>query len=320
MKSKIWNLINESDSILLLTHENPDGDAIGSAMAFYSWLKKIGKKVDVVIPEIPPVFMFLNSLNLVKEKSEKLYDLAIVVDCSNIERIGQTNNEFEKCGKSVVIDHHVSNTKYGTVNFIDNIAPACTQVIYYLFKDHNVSITKEMGEYLMVGSVTDTNGFSNDNVNKKTFLMVAELIDLGVDVHRIYYNLLLKKSLAQHALTKMTFDRLEFFGNGKIAFSYISHEDMENVGAKKGDHEGLVDIGRNIVGVEISIFMREDNGYNVSFRSNGFDVEKIARKFGGGGHSVASGAKINMSFKEAKEALISEALKELNINERDSSN
>ena len=320
MMMEVFNLINDSNTILVLTHENPDGDAIGSAMAFYSWLNKMGKKVDIVIPEIPPVFMFLDSLNFVKEKSNKLYDLAIVVDCSSMERIGQLNQEFKKCSKSVIIDHHVSNTMYGTLNYIDNIAPSCTQLIYYLFKEGNISITKEMGEYLMVGSVTDTNGFSNDNVNKKTFLMSAELMDLGVDVHKIYYNLLLKKNKAQHALTKMVFDRLEFFENGKIVFSYISHEDMENVGAKKGDHEGLVDIGRNIDGVEFSIFMREDNGYNVSFRSNGFDVEKIARKFGGGGHSVASGAKINMPFKEAKEALINEALRELNSNGRNSGN
>lgn len=317
---EIFELIDTSNSVLLLTHENPDGDAIGSVMAFYSWLKKVKKDVTVVMPEIPYTFYFLKDINLVNKCSSREYDLAIVVDCASVNRIGQENNEFERCKKSIVIDHHVSNTMFGTINYVNNIAPSCAQVIYYLFKDGNVQLTKEIGEDLLVGSITDTNGFSNDNVNKETFLMTAELMALGINVHELYYNLLLKKSKAQHELMKMAIQRLEFYGNGRVVFSYISHEDMENVGAKKGDHEGLVDIGRNISGVDISIFMREDNGYNVSFRSNGFDVSRIALKFGGGGHTVAAGAKINMSFKEAKEALIKETLKEIGINEWNFSN
>jgi len=319
MINDILKLINDSNSILILTHENPDGDAIGSVMALYNWLCCM-KKTSIVIPELPPIFKFLNNIDAISNKSDDEFDLAIIVDCSSVQRIGQNNHEFYKCKKSIVIDHHYSNELYGTLNFVDKNYPSCAQVIYYLFKNWNVVFTKEIGECLLTGSFTDTNGFSNNNVNKETFLMTAELMDLGVKYHELYYNLLLKKSMAQHTLIKMAIQRLEFYGDGRVAFSYISHEDMENVGAKKGDHEGLVDIGRNIEGVEISIFMREDDGYNISFRSNGFNVETIAKKFDGGGHIVAAGAKLNMPFKDAKDALIKETLKGLGINEWDSNN
>ena len=143
--------------------------------------------------------------------------------------------------------------------------------------------------------------------------MAAELIDAGINIHEIYYLVLSKRTMAQYLLMKMTLDRLEMFCDGKIAFSYISEEDMANVGAKMGDHEGLVDLGRNIGGVEASIFMREcSDCYRVSLRSNGLvDVNKVAQQFGGGGHKMAAGIRFNGNFKETKDALIDAITKEL---------
>lgn len=311
MKKQIFDLINESNSIVLLTHENPDGDAIGSAMAMYYMLTAINKSVDIVIPEIPSAGMFLSSIDKVVDKTDKDYDLAIVVDCANKERVGQFNNEFDRCLKSIAIDHHVSNKQYCDINYVEEETAACCQVIYYLFKDWNVSITKEIGESLLTGLLTDTSGFRNNNVDKNSFLMAADMMDLGIDLYKFYYNVLSKRTMPQYLLMKMTLERLEFFHDGKIAFSYISKEDIENVGAKCGDHEGLVDLGRNIGGVEVSIFMREDDGYRISLRSNGkVNVNEIAGKFGGGGHRMAAGVRVNSSFKETKEALISETIKE----------
>ena len=312
MKSKIWETIKESNSIILLTHENPDGDAIGSMMAFYHMLSSINKSVDMVVLEVPEAYMHLDSINKIVDKSDKNYDLAIVVDCANRERIGQSNCEFEHCKKTIGIDHHASNTNFCDINYVEDNTSACAQVIYYLFKEWNVKITKKIGECLTTGLITDTTGFRNNNVDKNSFLMAAEMLDLGIDLHNIYYMVLSKKTMPQYLLVKMTLDRLELYDDGKIAFSYISREDLENVGAKYGDHEGLVDLGRNIGGVEVSIFMREDDGYRVSFRSNGkICVDGIAAKFGGGGHKMAAGAKVNMSFKETKDMLISETMKEI---------
>ena len=308
----IFGEIKKAKSILLLTHEKPDGDAIGSIMALYYLINGLNISVDVVIPEVPATFNYLTDIDKVKTESSLNYDLTIVVDCSNKERIGQLTDEFSRCKKSIIIDHHISNTKYGDINYVESETASCCQILYYLFKKWNISITKEIGEALITGSLTDTSGFRNNNIDKFTFLMAAELTDI-VDVPKIYYQAISKKSMAQYMLMKMTIDRIELFADGKIAFSYISNEDMENVGALPGDHEGLVDIGRYIDGVEVSIFMREEDGYRVSFRSNGLvDVNIIANSFGGGGHLMAAGAKLDGSFKEVKDKLIERTIEEFN--------
>lgn len=311
--SEMLELINKSNTILVLTHESPDGDAIGSAMAMYQVLKNMNKTVDIVIPEIPETFMFLDDIHEVLPESDKEYDLAIVLDCATKERIGEINKEYSRCKKSIVIDHHMSNNGYGTICHVEPNTPACCQVLYYLFKNENIKITREIGEALLSGMLTDTSGFRNNDTNKETFLMAADLADLNIDIYKIYYLVLSKKSMAQYLLMKMTLDRLELFEDGKIAFSYISEEDMANVGAKMGDHEGLVDLGRNVGGVEVSVFMREDNGvYRISLRSNGkVDVNKVAQKFGGGGHKMAAGIKTDGNFKETKENVINVIKEEL---------
>lgn len=311
--NEIYEAINGSNTILLLSHENPDGDAIGSLMAFYHMLKEKKKKVDVIIPMIPETFLFLNKIDNALTESNDNYDLGIVLDCANVGRVGQNNNELDRCKKVIVIDHHASNKGDGDISYVEENTSSCCQIIYYMFKSWNIDITKDIGESLATGMLTDTAGFRNDNVDKNTFLMAADLIDLGIDIHKIYYLVLSKKSMAQYLLMKMTLDRLEMFCDGKIAFSYISEEDMANVGAKMGDHEGLVDIGRNIGGVEVSVFMRECEGiYRISLRSNGLvDVNKIAKKFDGGGHKMASGIKTNGNFKDIKEAIIREIMGEL---------
>lgn len=309
----ILDLINNSNSILVMTHENPDGDAIGSSLAFYHALSDLGKDVHILLPERPKSYMFLTAINNSREKSDKEYDLGIIVDCANKDRIGQVNNEFDKCKKRIVIDHHASNTNFGDINYVEDNTSSCAQIIYYLFKKWKFNISKKMGECLITGVITDTGGFRNNDVDKNTFLMAADMLDLGVDINKIYYLAFSMKTMPQYLLMKMALDRLEMYEDGKIAFSYISQEDLENVGASSSDHEGLVDLGRNILGVEVSIFMREDNGYRISFRSTGkVKVNEIAAKFGGGGHRMAAGAKVNASFKETKEMLINETIKELN--------
>ena len=309
----ILKLINDSNNILLLTHECPDGDAIGSIMATYHFLNDIGKKVEALIPEVPPVFDFIDSINKVVDKSTDNYDLAIVLDCSTKERIGQLNNEFDNCKSSIVIDHHITNTKYGNINHIEADSSSCCQVLYYLYKEWDINITKDIAEALIVGLLTDTNGFANDNLDNKSFEMAMELFDSGINFHEIYYRVLSVKNMAQFSLMKLVMSRLEFSEGGKIAFSYITKKDLTDTGAKLGDHEGLVDIGRNIEGVEVSIFIREDDGYRVSLRSNGkINVNNIASRLGGGGHKMAAGATINKNLKETKELLLDETKKEFN--------
>lgn len=310
MKSKIKELIDKSNSIVLLAHEDPDGDAIGSLIAFYRILKNMNKDVMVIADKIPDRFNCLDDIRVITRDTDRSFDLGIILDCASLERIGEVSNITDRAKHLVVIDHHISNTLYGSVNYIDDKATSCTQILYYLFKDWNVEIDKECAKALMTGVITDSGGFKNNNVNKFTYLMAADMADIGVDIYNLQRKVLTMTTLPQMILKKIALERLELLRDGKIAFTYITKEDMTNAKALLGDHEGLVDLGRDIVGVEVSVFMREDDEYKISLRSNGkIDVREIAYVFGGGGHMMAAGLKINKSFEEVKHDIINETIK-----------
>ena len=186
MKSSILELIKESNSIALFTHESPDGDAVGSMMAFYYMLRSMNKTVDIIMPDVPKSFVYLNSINRIVDKGKESYDLAILLDCASKKRIGQIDNIFEKCKKSIAIDHHASNPLFCDLNYVEPETAACCQVIYYLFKDWKIDIDKNIGEALTTGLLTDTTGFKNNNVDKNSFLMAAEMLDLGINIYDLY--------------------------------------------------------------------------------------------------------------------------------------
>lgn len=310
MRNNIFDLIEKSNSILLLTHKDPDGDAIGSVLSFYYFLSSINKSVDMVVLKTPNIFNFLSSINMVVDNVDKNYDLGIVLDCALEDRIGQNENLLSRCRQTVVIDHHVSNSKYGDINLVEGNVSSCCQIVYYLFKEWNVNINKQIGEAIISGVLTDTNGFANNNVDASTFNMAADLLDLGVNIHSIYSRVILMKSVSQYKLTKIAINRLKFFCEGKIAYTYILKDDFKKADATVGDHEGIVDFGRYIDGVEVSVLLRENNGWSVSFRSTGkVDVCKVAQKFGGAGHFMASGAKVEGTLEETKNMIIDEIKK-----------
>lgn len=320
MKSKIKELIENSKSIVLLTHEDPDGDAIGSLIAFYRILKDMGKDVEIIANDIPERFKYLKDIDNIVDNSQKKFDLAIVLDCASKKRIGQIDNIVDKAKCVVVIDHHISNSLYGDINYVDGNTSSCAQVLYYLFKEWNWNINRECGKALMTGVLTDTNGFKNDNVDKYTYLMAADMLDKGIDIYNLQREALTIVTKSQLELKRIALERLEFFDNEKIAFSYITKDDFRRYGALIGDHEGLVELGRNVAGVEVSIFMREDDGFKISLRSNGkVKVNEIAEFFDGGGHEMAAGLKIDKNFDDAKNNIIRETMKvvdkyEWNIN------
>ncbi len=310
MKSKIKELIESSKSIGLLAHENPDGDAIGSLIAFYLILRDMNKDVEVIASKIPERFKYLEDIDKIVDNSQKNFDLVIVLDCASKKRIGQIDNIVDRASQVIVIDHHVSNTLYGDINYIEGNTSSCAQVLYYLFKEWKWNINKECGKALMTGVLTDTSGFKNDNVDKNTYLMAAEMLDVGIDIYNLQREVLTIVTKPQLELKKIALDRLEFFDNGKIAFSYVTKKDMDSVGAMVGDHEGLVEIGRDIIGVEVSIFMREDEGFKISLRSNGsVKVNEIAEFFDGGGHEMAAGLNIDKNLEDAKNDIIRETMK-----------
>ena len=313
----IDNIIEEIDkakNIVILTHETPDGDAIGSSLALYAGLKQLGKDVDVIIPEYSKTFDFLpNSSEIKKEGRNENYDLAIALDCGDIKRLNGFVNYFENANTRISIDHHSSNTMFADYNFVNPMAPAAAQILVVILEALGVIIDKEIGTCLLTGIITDTGGFKYKGVTAETFEFVAELLARGVNVSDVYKKVLQTVSKTRFSLMQIAMNRIEFLEDGKLTFTYITKEDEEKVGAGTNDHDGIVEMGRDIEGVEVSIFLREtDNGYKISLRSNEYvNVSDICLMFSGGGHIRAAGGNVNLPFEQAKEKIIHECKKHL---------
>lgn len=306
----ILEQIKKAKSIVLLTHENPDGDAVGSSLAMYSALKEMGKEnVDVIIPEYPRTYTFLPNVDKVKkEGNEEPYDVAIALDSATIKMLNGWSNYFESAKTKIVIDHHGTNTMYGDLNYVNPDAPACTQILLTIFEYFGVEITNQIGKCILTGIITDTGGFQYGSTRPETFEFAARLLKSGVNVSEIYKKAMNTKTRANFELRKRAIDRMEFLENGKISFTYITKQDIEETNASLDDHEGIVDEGRCIEGVEVSIFIREtEKGYKVSLRSNEYvNVSDVCLIFGGGGHKHAAGCTVTMSIEQAKEKIVNQ--------------
>lgn len=302
--------IKKAENIVVLTHETPDGDAIGSSLAMNLILQKLGKNVDVVITQFPKTFSFLPQAENVKNEIEiKTYDLAISVDCATLNRL-DGKELFEKAKRKIVIDHHGSNTMYGEINYVNPVAPACCEILAGMLEYWDIDIDIDTGSCILTGIITDTGGFKHSSVTAETFEFTAELLRKGVNVSDIYYRVLETKTKANFELLRIATDRLEFLEDGKVAFTYITEKDMKDVNAQFGDHEGIVELARGIEGVEISVFVREkedEKAYKVSMRASNntnANVSDICYIFGGGGHPKAAGALVKGNVEEVKEKII----------------
>ncbi len=312
---EILEEIKVANSIVILTHESPDGDAIGSSLATKFMVESLNKKADVIIPEYSRLFNFLPGANEIKKESDvNEYDLAISVDCADIKRLSK-REYFDNAKTTVVIDHHGSNNMYGDLNYVNPVSPACCEILVGIYGYFNITITKDIGTCLLTGIITDTGGFRHSGIESETFEFTADLIRIGVDVPDIYKRVMKTKTIPSFELTKRAIDRLEILENGRVTFTYITSADEDETGAEVGDHEGLVEIGMEIENVQVSIFIRQKNNediYKVSMRSiNKINVSDICILFGGGGHPCAAGCAIQGNVDQVKEKIINAVRKVL---------
>lgn len=299
--------INKAQTIVILTHENPDGDAIGTALALYNALKKYGKTPDIIIPEYPNIFRFLPGTDEIKVESNiEKYDLAISVDCATIKMLNGFAKYFENAKMKISIDHHGTNTMYGDINYVNPDAPACAQIMLVILEHFKIEISKEIGTCILTGIITDTGGFKYPGVTAETFEFVAWLLNKGVNVSKIYRQVLQTKTRPNFELNRIASNRLEFLEDGKVAYTYITEEDEKQVNAQSGDHEGIVEIGRDVEGVEVSIFIRRtEKGCKVSLRSNEYvNVSDVCLILGGGGHIRAAGVMMQGTIEQVKEKIL----------------
>ena len=308
--NNIISEIKQSNNIVLLCHKNPDGDAIGSTIGMYQLLKKIGKDVDMVIEDLPKQFSFIEGYQDIKSTSNKQYDLGIILDTATKEKINNPGNIIENINKTIVIDHHMSNTKHGDINFVDS-KPACCEVVYNLVKEMNIELDELIATPLCTGLLTDTGGLSHQDVKPSTYEVAASLSHI-VDIPSIHKKVLGTITKGQFELQKLSLNNIEFYKDNQIAFTYITEEDLNDFGLGKTDGDFLANLGRNIDSVEVAIFIRVfEEGKRVSLRSNNIDVNEVAKVFGCGGHKNAAGIMSDLEFNELKQKLIEEVGKKI---------
>lgn len=312
---EILKTMRESDSFIILTHDNPDGDAIGSSLAVATVLKEMGKvNIDVVVKECPANFMSLPNIDMIKNEGQDInYDMAIVVDCPNVNRVHEDYIHYIEEAISVAqFDHHLNNSMFGDYNVVNSASPACAQILVSSFQYLNIEMSKDVITCLMAGIITDTGGFRFNSVTAETFEFAGWALTRGVNISKIYKDVMMTKTKAQFEAEKLAVDRIEFFADEKITFTYFTKEDEKKLNIQSGELDGIVDIGRNIKGVEVAIFVRErDNGFKASFRSNSIDIAEICMLFGGGGHKLAAGCTVDAPLEEVKKVLVEETRKNL---------
>ncbi len=308
--------IKKAENIAIMVHEAPDGDAIGSSLAFVLALRNMGKNAFVVMKdEFPENFSYLPGREYIKYDLEfESPDLTIVLDCPNIKRVNaDAKTYFDNAKVTVEIDHHTKNDMFADYNIVNHVSPATAQILVSSFEYLNIEITKEIGECLLTGIITDTNGFRNTNVTVESFEFASWALENGLNLPKIYKQSMLTMTHSKFEAQKLAMNRMEFFEDGKISFTYMTKADDEVLNVKAGDHDGIVEIGKSIEGVEVSIFLYEkEKGFKASLRSNEYvNVSEVCLTFGGGGHIKAAATALNMTFEEAKNAIISEVAKHL---------
>ncbi|WP_200762573.1 DHH family phosphoesterase [Nitrosophilus alvini] len=312
MYKKAYEYIQKSDNIVLISHVNPDGDAIGSSLALFHVLKKAGKKVSVVnvSEDIQRSLDFLPGFSKIRRSMPKKCDLLISLDSGSFERLGI--DKPKNC-PIVNFDHHISNTHFGDVNIVEPDFASTSEVIYRFLETNGIEYGKDTALCIYTAIVTDTGYFCYEKVTQRVFETAAKLVKKGVDPHYVAKMLRERESLAKLRLTAKILDTLTLFLDAKVAVVRVTQEMFKETGAVISDAENASNMARSLATVEVGVLLREekDSTIKVSLRSKNYvDVSKIAKMFGGGGHKRAAGYAVkDSSFEKVLENLL-KALRE----------
>ena len=302
--------LRSAQKFLLTTHENPDGDALGSLLGMHGVLQELGKDSCMFLSAeefpLPWEYRRMPLDEVVTEPPGDLGDRTVVfLDCGNIDRMPA---EFlQQDGVHIVnVDHHHDNTRFGTVNLVDSHASCTAEIVWELAKELGVEMTPAIGDPLYVGLVTDTGKFMYTNTSPRSHRMAAELIEAGVDAHAIYRRLYEQLPYARLLLLSRALNAVERYEEGAVTATSLSRADFEETGADESDSEGIVDHLRAVNGTKVAVLVREllsddrSGMRKVSMRSTdgGVDVSRIARSLGGGGHRQAAGASTGLPLDE----------------------
>jgi phosphoesterase RecJ-like protein len=302
--------VRSHDRFLVTTHENPDGDALGSLLATAAALRQLGKDAVTYLAgdtPFPREYAFMDLEQVRRTLPEDAHERVLVaVDCAKGDRLGPAYGELlEQAALVVDIDHHHDNTRFGQVNLIVADASSTGEVLRDVFRELGVQITPEIAESLYIALVTDTGRFQYTNTTPKALRLAAELVEAGADVHRVFQGVYESVEFAKLKLLARALERAQVYEGGRIVVSYLLRTDFVEVGAAEPYSEGIIDYLRAVEGAELAVLIREpprEGGptRRVSLRASidELDVSAIARGSGGGGHRQAAGFSSEASVEE----------------------
>lgn len=300
-------IINESKTIALVSHIMPDGDAIGSLGAMYHYLKEIGKEVYMVIPNLSKRYFFLPDINEhVETVPLDKYDLLISLDLSDLKRMNISKEDIEKADKIAIIDHHKGNNINTVVKVVDEFAPANCQIVYDFIKHTNHKFSKNIAEYIYLGLMTDTGSFAYERTSSKTYMIAAEMLDLGVNFTKTCKLMNDTHTENKMKLVAYVINNMEVYFDGKVRLAIVDKDIIDKLNATQDDVDSLVDYLRCIEGTKAAIYIRyiKDSEYKVSMRTEDpIDAAEVAFKFNGGGHIRAAGFTTYDLEKDKKELI-----------------
>ncbi len=327
-REEVLDELRAAERLIVVTHENPDGDALGSLIGMQEILLALDKDsvmfIDSSDMPLPPEYKFLALPGLSHEPPADLDQRTIVfLDCGNLER--NPAEAFQQPGRVggspiVNIDHHHDNTRFGTVNLVDDKASCTAELVWDLMHGLAVEPTITIAEALYVGLITDTGRFMYENTGPRAHLMAAELIEAGVDVHDIYRRVYEGVPFGKLALLSLALSKVERYDDGLLTLTELSIQDFIATGAEESYSEGVIDHLRAVQGTAVAALVRERLGNGdggpvrkVSLRASDerVDVSRIARAQGGGGHRQAAGFSSSMSHEEIIEFLREQVAAEL---------
>ncbi len=309
---QVSDVLRAHERFLVTTHENPDGDALGSLLAMTLALRSLGKDATMYLAgqaPLPGEYAFMDLSELRRELPADAPDRVLVaVDCANESRLGPDPEILLNASYTVDIDHHHDNTRFGDVNLIVSDASSTGEVLRDVFRELAVPLTPEIAESLYIALVTDTGRFQYANTTPKALRLAAELVEAGADVHRVFQGVYENVQFAKLKLLARALERAKVYEGGAVVVSYLLRGDFGEVGAAEPYSEGIIDYLRAVEGAIMAVLIREPPRADAPLRrislrssSDELDVSAIARKSGGGGHRQAAGFSSEASIEEITE-------------------
>jgi len=318
--------LRDADRVLVASHENPDGDAIGSMVAARHALRQLGKEVRLYLhgdSPLPPEYSFLDLDGLERTIDPGSTEgwMLLAVDCGNERRLGPDHEQLRSGFDCVVdVDHHHDNSRFGDVNLVDGHASSTAEILARVFDELEVEITPEIAEALYVGLVTDTGRFQYRTTSPQALRLVARLVEQGASVHKVFELVFETVPFQKMQLLGRVLEHAHPFEGGRLLVSYVSRDDLSLVRGDEATTEGLIDHLRAVEGVQVAALIREQlplpDGTvppnRVSLRSrSGIDVSLIARKSRGGGHKQAAGFSHPGTVEEIRDFIVGEVAAQL---------